>query len=382
MVNKFAEKLRKIESAVKEQFDPWAESNLIRSSSPALNWVFGKTHGLPLGYTTLAWGQKKAGKSVVFLDLVGQVHKKWPQALCVKFDTEFRGDGQLTPELEQEYGIDHDRLVTLQTNQASGVFDVINNEIKDVLASGADIKLIGIDSISNILGRKTATQESVNNFQIGDHAQTMQIGLQSIRELIFRNRIHLYLAAHARQEMDRIQIMRGNIQKAAAATAVMHLCEFILNIERNETRQGGKDELENELQDDSKPDMVDAKGAARTGHKIRFWMQGSTFSDADRQGEATFDYRHGFVNQHEEVFKIGKAWDCIERVSNVSWKIGDELFSGKANLLEQLKARPELQKTVIEAIMRREKEQGVTISRKERLAKIANSAPDPEPEEV
>ena len=355
-MNKFAAKLRKLENASNERFDVWAPENTIKSSSPGFNWLFGKSHGLPLGYTTLAWGEQKAGKSVLFFDLAGQVHKKWPDALVIKFDTEFRDDGQLDEEHARTYGIDLDRYVPFQTNKPSGVFDILNKDVLSMLQDGANIKLIAIDSISCLMGRKTAVQDSIDNFQIGDHAQTLQIGLQSIREMLFKHRIHLYLTAHARDEMDRLEQMRGNKKKPAAANAVKHLCEFIINVERNYGKTGNQDELENKLVDESKLDMTD--DAERTGHKIRFWMQGNTLGPANRTAEVTFDYTKGFVNQHEEIFRIGKNWGVIEQETARKWKIKGESFDGKPAVLNALATRKDLQQFVLSGILEREKTVG------------------------
>jgi RecA/RadA recombinase len=358
-LNKFAAKLRKLENVVNERFDIWAPQNLLRSSSPGLNWLFGKNHGIPLGYTTLAWGEQKAGKSVLFYDLVGQMHKKWEDSIAIKFDTEFRDDGQLDEAHATAYGIDLDRYIVFQTNKPEKVFDVVNNEVLSIIQDGGNVKLIGIDSISMLMGRRTAVQKSVGDFQIGDHAMTLQIGLQSMREMLFKQRIHLYLTAHARDEMDKIEIMRGNKKKPAAAMAVKHLCEFVLNVERNNTKTGNVDELDNKLVDESKLDMAD--DAERTGHKIRCWMQGNTLGPANRVSETTFDYNKGFVNQHEEIFRLGKNWGCIERVNAMTYKIGSEEFRGKPAILEGLATRRDLQQIVLSALLEREKTMGATV---------------------
>jgi hypothetical protein len=369
-LNKFAAKLRKLENAVTERFDVWAPSNLLKSSSPGLNWLWGKNHGIPLGYTTLAWGEQKAGKSVLFYDLVGQMHKRWPDSIAIKFDTEFRDDGQLDDAHAAAYGIDLDRYIVFQTNKPEKVFDLINNEVQAIIQDGGNVKLIGIDSISMLMGRRTAVQKSVSNFQIGDHAMTLQIGLQSIREMLFKQRIHLYLTAHARDEMDQAEIMRGNKKKPAAAMAVKHLCEFVLNVERNVTKTGNIDELENKLVDETKLDMSEGKdNAERTAHKIRFWLAGNTLGPANRVSETTFDYTKGFINQHEEIFRLGKNWGCIERVNAQTYKIASEEFRGKPAILTALAERKDLQQIILSALLEREKTVGSVIISEEQAEK-------------
>jgi RecA/RadA recombinase len=362
-LNKYAARLRKLENAVVERYDVWAPENLLRSSSFGLNWMFGKNHGIPLGYTTLAWGEQKAGKSILGYDLIGDMHKRWPDSLAIKFDTEFRDDGQLDEDHARAYGIDMDRYIPYQTNKPEKVFDLINNDVQEIIQDGGNVKLIIIDSISMLMGRRTAVQKSVGDYQIGDHAMTLQIGLQSIREMLFKKRIHLYLTAHARDEMDRLEIMRGNKKKPAAAMAVKHLCEFVLNVERNTTAKGNLDWLGNKLVDESKVDMSGSKDNSfeRTGHKIKFWLQGNSLGPANRVAEATFDYSKGFINVNEEILRIGFNWGVIERLNKQSWRIGTEEFRGTPAILQALAERPDLQKTVMGSLLEREKTIGTTV---------------------
>ena len=88
-------------------------------------------------------------------------------------------------------------------------------------------------------------------------------------------------------------------------------------------------------------------------------MQGNTLGPANRQSEATFDYTKGFINQHEEIFRLGKNWGCIERVNAQTYKIGSEEFRGKPAILQALATRKDLQQVVLAAILEREKTVGV-----------------------
>jgi RecA/RadA recombinase len=376
-MNKFIEKMRKIEHAVRERTNIWAYDNIIQSSSPAINWSVGKTHGFPLGFSGCFWGEKQSGKSILGFDLAGNVHKKWPDSIVIKFDTEYRDEGQLDEDHARAYGIDLDRYQPFRTNKAEKIFDTLNKEILDMLQDGANIKLIIIDSISNIIGRKTAQTESILDYTIGDDAQTLQIGLKSIRDMINKYKIFLYLTAHARDEMNRVEVMRGNTKRAAAANAVKHFAEFMVNIERNYSKDGSKDELDNTLTDESKKDMTD--DAEKTGHKIKFWIQGNAIGPANRVAEATFDYSKGFVNQHEEIFRIGKGWGIIEREGARQWKIKGEVFDGKPKVLEALKTRPDLQQFVLKGLLEREKTTGlIQLTEAEGAKSFANVGKDNE----
>lgn len=124
-VSKWMKELRKLDGAVQERVNPYRQDNLIKSSSPSLNWMFGHGHGLPFGQGIMLWGEPKSGKSLVTYDLIAALHRDYPDAIAVKFDTEFRDDAQLTDEEAELWGIDLDRYQPIQTNRASEVFDQI-----------------------------------------------------------------------------------------------------------------------------------------------------------------------------------------------------------------------------------------------------------------
>src|SRR6185312_2170876 len=96
----------KHESAVNKRIDP--HSKVIRTPSPSINYAFGKGHGLPQAYSMVVGGFPKGGKSVFSYAMIGQLHKDDPEAVALKWDTEYREEGQL-PEDVNMYGIDMDR---------------------------------------------------------------------------------------------------------------------------------------------------------------------------------------------------------------------------------------------------------------------------------
>src|SRR4051812_24849259 len=108
-MNKWMAKLQKMNGVVTERKDIF--KNVIRSFSPSANFVYGRTHGLPRGYTEVLFGPPKEGKSVYSHMKIGWLHQTDPDAIAIKIDTEFRADGQLTEEAMRLYGIDPDRLI-------------------------------------------------------------------------------------------------------------------------------------------------------------------------------------------------------------------------------------------------------------------------------
>ena len=357
-MNKYVQRLRKIEGAITERFDPWQPSNLVKSSSPGVNWLYGNNQGFPRGFTTLLWGEQKSGKSLLSYDWIGQVHKSDPEALAIKFDTEYRDDAQLTTESAAMFGIDMERYIPIQNNEPT-IFDEIKETIASVNQDGGKVRIIVIDSVNAILGRREADQETVTQHQIGDNAATLQVALKAIRKTIHDQRIALVLTAHARDEMDQLEIKRGNKKKVGVANAVKHNCEFFLNVSRNRNKDGKKNLLDQELVDNTKKDMDD--DAELTGHRIKVWMQANTMGVDNRVAEFTFDYKRGIINTHEEVFKLGLKWGIIKRPNLQTYVVGSDKFRGLPDCLEALRTRPDLQKTILAQLIEREKVGAVPI---------------------
>jgi recA bacterial DNA recombination protein len=344
-------RLKSLEGAVKDRFDPWQPSNLLRSSSPGVNSLFGHTWGFPRGYSMLLWGIAKSGKSLLSYDFAGNFHKTNPAGVVLKFDTEQRDTAQLDEAGAARFGIDLNRWIVFQGNRPENVWDRIRKEVPASIQEGLDVGLIIVDSISEIQGRREANNDSVNDMTIGDQALTNQIGLRSILDVQRAHRIGLILIGHAQAEMDPWK-SRKNKTRPGVAGGVLHHTEFHINVERNETKTGNQDELEQSFVDDSRKGFDD-KGET-TAHKVRVWMQSSTFGCANRVSEFTLDYQKGITNQFEEVFKLGVRWGVILRPNAMTYQIGENKFVGKPACLRALAESKELQQRVIDWLMKLE----------------------------
>jgi hypothetical protein len=310
---------------------------------------------MPRGYSALLWGEKKSGKSVLGYDASGMICKHHPNkdSLIIKFDSEMRDRVQLTPEMAKGYGIEFERFIVYEVNRPEDIFDRMKNEVKALIDDGAEIPLIIIDSISDILGRRESDQDSVTQHQIGDHAVTLQVGLKSILQTQRSKKIGLFMIAHARDEMDQWEIKRGNKKKPAAANAVQHHCEYFINVEKNKTASGKADILERKFLDDSKKDMKD--NGQQTAHRTYVWMQDSSLGPKNRETEFTFADGKGIINQHEEVFRLGLNWKVIERPCKGQYVIGDQKFIGKPACLEALEKNVDLQQKVVSRLIEMDK---------------------------
>lgn len=347
----FMKRLQKLDGVIDREYNPYA--HVIQTPSPSVNFSFGHTHGLPRGYGVVIYGPPGGGKSLLVNGTVAQIHRDYPDGIVVKYDTEFREDGQLTRSQMERWGIDPDRFITYQTNEPKHIFDPISGEIAAMCQEGANVVAIIIDSVNSIRGRRSMNAESVDNMQIGDEALTIKDGLKQILAVQRKYRIGLIACCQVRAEMDQLEQKMGNKVKMAAAFPLQHHFEYFLYIDQIKGKDGRKDFTGQELVDASLKDMMDK--SEQTGHRIRATMKKSSMGPRGRSGEFTVDYKTGFINIHEEVFQLGFKRGIIERVNNTTYAIGDrEWKGGVKSILDAIKNDLDLQKHILKELRRRD----------------------------
>ena len=350
MASKWMNRLDKLDNVMKiGNYDP--DAHVLQTPSPSLNWAFGNAgHGLPLGYSMLLGGPAKAGKSFIFLNMVAQMHRDDPEAIAIMFNTEYRGEVQANEKTLAFLGIDKDRFRVIESNTPDGIFDVISKDINEMCQEGAPIKLIGIDSISMIQGRRAMNADTIMTQQIGDQAATLQAGYLQILPVIRKNKISMVLLTHVRDEMDMAEQMRGNKFKLQGANATKHFAEYFCMVERNKSKTGKIALDGQEFVDESKADAM-GKGDV-TGHKIRFKVLDSSTGTRDRTGEFTLDFKHGIINKHEEIFTLGLNTGVIQKPNQQTYGYKDRKWRGIADILTALKEEPILQKEILDDVFK------------------------------
>lgn len=345
------EKLRGLEGAITEVYNPF--NHVIRSPSPSFNSLFGRGHGLPLGYSLALYGPYKGGKSLICNAMIGQLHRDYPDAVAIKFDTEIREQGQMTAETARMWGLDIERYLCYQVNHPEQIFDRIEHDIGAACQAGEPIKLIVIDSTNGIQGRRESNADSVGVQQIGDHAATIQAGLKRILPIQRKYKFALILVQQVRATLDQLEIKRGNLVQMAAANGLKHHCEYFVYIEPNKNKDGRHDLQDNEFIGDLK----DANGNPdKIAHKIRATMKESSFGTRGRMAEFTFSYKNGIINTHEEVFLLATNRGVIHRPNNTSYEYGDRKWVGKGAMLDALRADTDLCDEIVKELRRRDLE--------------------------
>ncbi len=306
--------LSKSNGAVDITYDPF--SSVIDSPSPSLNWLFGHAHGLPFGYSVVFHGLPRCGKSVIANSMIARLHEVDPDALAIKYDSEMRTSLQSQNNL---MNIDPDRLLTIETTRPSEIFDHIEKDVVAAIQEGKKIRMIVIDSLNGISGRREMDAKSVEDVQIGDMAVTLGAGLKRILPIIRRHKIALICTAQARAEMNPIEKMRGNDYKIALAAQALHILEWQILITQNKNK-------DSKILDTENTDFMN-KGLLK-GHKIRAVVTASSASPVGRTAEFTLDYTKGIINIGEEVAKLSTDVKKIVKVEGRSYIYEDKKYNG------------------------------------------------------
>lgn len=353
MAKNWLTQLNKHEGTVDRSYDP--HLHVIKSASPSINFTFGKGHGLPLGLTLALGGPPKGGKSLLGKSFIGQTHADYPDGWVVKYNTEFREQAQATPEEDERmFGIDPNRYMPYETNIPEEIFDHIETDLNAMCQEGFPLKLIMIDSINGIRGRRSLNADSINVQQRGDHALTMGEGLQRILPVIRRHKIALILTCQIRAEQDELEQKRGNKVRMALPFGVEHIAEYKMFIEPNRNKDGRENLAGQNFKNAALKDL--GGNEEQTGHKIRARMKDSSCGPKGRLGEFTMDYNKGFIDLHEEVFLLGVNRGIIERVNTVTLKFDNKEYRGKPALLEALRSQPGMQTKILEKLKEKERE--------------------------
>lgn len=352
-VNKKAlSRLLSLDGAITSDMRKSVHLDVISTNSPSLNFVFGKGQGLPKGYSVLLYGPPRGGKSIIVNMMIGWLHQSNPNAIAIKFNTEFREAAQLSENETKMYGIDPTRVISFEVNQPDQIFDRIEKEIAAEIQDGMEVGLVAIDSLTGIQGRRSMNADSIMTQQIGDNALTIQEGLKRIMPVQRKHKFALVLTSHIRSVMDNKVATPGMVHKShtmaikpAVSFATQHHCEYYLYVEPRGGKEGRQDESGKTFTDTT---VTDARGENEvTGHRIMVRMVDSSLGPKGRSGLLTFDYNKGIINVHEEVYNLGVDRGIVDKPNNQTYAYKGKEWRGKQAFLEALKNDPALQESIL-----------------------------------
>lgn len=313
-------------------------NSILTTDSPSFNWMMGNTHGLPQGYSLLLWGAPKSGKTLICNNFISVLHRTDSEALVLKFNTEFREKLQRNSNIAD---MDTNRIRTCEVNGPADVFDFITKDVPAMCQAGLPLKLIVIDSLNGIFGKRGVNSESIEDITIGDAAITLQEGFKRIIPVLRKYNIALIATAQQRAEMNELEKRRGHDFKVALASGALHSLEYHVQVIQNRNKDG-------KLFDENSKDLMDKN--LILGHKIRVAMTASSASPAGRTAEFTLNYNKGIVNIGEEVAKLATDACHVVKLEGRSYIFEDRKYNGWDAFVNGLDVDLEFREKVIEAV--------------------------------
>lgn len=350
MANPWSKQLRAYDDAVDYEYDSFAPENCLYTPSPYFNWIpANKSNGFPKNSSILLLSEQKAGKSLVLYSMVLEMQRRDKLAKlsaekrrhAVIYNTELRGALQhnVFPEIDKEY------MTIYDTKDPEEIFDRTENDIKPMVQDGMPLGLLGIDSLTNIQGVKRRDASSVADHLRGDHALTLQTGLDKLVPFCKRNKIMLVGTSQLRAKQD---AMQGQAKEQMAESwTVKHTFEYFISLKRAGAADDKVDLEGKTFEEESMKDARDNKLV--TGHKIYAKCEANSIGPSGRSGVFTMDYERGIINQHEEVFFLGKNTGVI-KLQGQTYSFADQSARGQAAFAALVRDNPKLYEAILEEV--------------------------------
>lgn len=205
------------------------DKDQVKTRIPILNLALsGKFDGgLTSGLTVIA-GPSKHFKSNISLVLVSAYMKKYPESMCLFYDSEFG----ITPAYLKSMGVDPDRVIhTPIQNVEQMKFDIVN-QLEQVTRK--DKVIIFVDSIGNMASKKE-TEDALNEKSVADMTRAKQ--LKSLFRIItpyFTTRDIPCVAVN--HTIETIEMFSKTVM--TGGTGVMYSADTVIFVGRRQVKDG------------------------------------------------------------------------------------------------------------------------------------------------
>lgn len=300
MTNKWMSKLVSAANKARASDDiPLPSEKVVKLDSPSFNWATG-TGGIPAGKAVCLYGGENGGKSLLMQLIFARIQQDDPEAICVLFDAEYAHN----PAWFKKLGGDSSRLLVVQSNTPTDIFDWIWGGMLEMIQDGAPIKAIGIDSVKAIAYPRDIKEDSTKIVMGGAGAAYLGSALKRVLPVIRENNITTVLLQQVYEELDPMKAMR-NPYRLPDGRALKHFCDLMIQVDRLDTKNGILEGGE-----------TIAGGKAQTGHKIRLKNKKNRVGSPYRVAEFTLDYEKGIIDTHNEAINLGVSLNLIKHPIN------------------------------------------------------------------
>lgn len=284
--------------------------------------------GFPKGKISQFYGPEGSGKTFMAMLEVLEAQKLDPTALQLWLDCEY----SFSMEWAQKLGIDPERILHVEENNAAEVFAILCGEpskpgvLDMVIAKELNVNLVVLDSIAALIppvedGRSFADQN------IAALARFLPAAFRVATSKLAQANVAMICINQAREA---IGDFLGGLTYPGGRT-YRHMCS--LNILFNTSVA-------------KKATLYDEQGK-KVGHKVNCLVEKTRGGVNRGKVELWLDFTKGVVNLGEDIATLGVGYGVISRPNNVKWVYGEHEVVGKDKFFELLENDEELRNQVL-----------------------------------
>lgn len=285
------------------------EAEYLPTPSFGINRALGGK-GLHSGRIHVYWGPKASGKTTIALHQLAEAQRQGKT--CAIIDAEKTFD----PTWAERCGVDLDELLYVAGNTAE---EILNLLLPDMESGKIDVVML--DSIQSV-NFESFFKPDAN--PMGSYARSSKMVTHKILNVLQPHQQVIFIS-HAAMDLS------GHypVLKAALGNAIEHWASTIIRIQKIMAKDSIREE----------------DGA----HKVRWKIEKSKQSEYPIDGEFYFTSSTASIDNVDEIVTAAKLEGIIDGTTWLKYvdSNGEELkWQGKANLVNHLKANPELLKEI------------------------------------
>lgn len=342
MTNKWMSKLTKDFGVLASEI-PDAKDKIIKMPSPSLNYCVGNG-GILEGKALCLFGPESGGKSLLMQLILAEIQRKDPEAICILFDAEYA----FNKDWFKKLGGDTTRLIVRQTNDPLKIFDYMEKEVLEMLQEGLPLKGIAIDSVKSIRYPGDFKSKTTDITMGGSGAKYLGPALKGLLPIIREYNITTLLVQQVYEELDQFKAMQ-NPYKLPDGRALKHFCDYMLQVEKLETKAGRIE-----------TGTTMAGGANQVGHVVRVKSKKNRCGAPYRVAEFSLEYEKGIVDVANELYKLAESLGVLShpisevtgKPNNMMWQFKNyPAVKGKDNMVKWVLENKNIQDEIYDAIL-------------------------------
>ena len=288
------------------------EVDVISSGSLSIDNVLG-VGGFPRGRIIEIYGPESSGKTTLALQAIAECQKGGGK--CAFIDAEHAID----PKYAKALGVDVDELILSQPDSGEQAL-----EISEVLIKSGAIDLIVIDSVAALVPQAELDGE-MGDSNIGLHARLMSKAMRKLAGSMSANNC---TAIFINQLREKVGVMFGNPEVTTGGRALKFYASIRLEVRKSEAIKNGSEVV---------------------GNKVNVKCAKNKVAPPFKSCTVEIYYGEG-ISHLSEVVSLGVELGIIDKSGSWFSYKGEKIGQGSDSVRAYLKANPEVDEEITEAI--------------------------------